>query len=115
MPLHVDQRNERFREALALLIAEIVEFPQGVFVTVLGAKLSPSQQDAVVTLSVFPADRQSEALRLLDFYSHDIKDGLARALRLRHIPRFVWKFDRTGVEVETIDQAIEELKRKGEL
>lgn len=115
MPLHKDQGNEHFREALAQVIAETVEFPPGVFMTVLEAKISPSQHDAVATLSVFPADRREDALKALDTYRHDMKDGLAHALKLRQVPKLQWKFDEVGQYVDSIDRVINELKKKGEL
>jgi ribosome-binding factor A len=115
MPLHKGQGNEHFREALAQVLVEVVEFPPGVFVTVLEAKISPSQHDAVATLSILPADRQQDVLSALETYRHDIKDSLAKVIRLRQIPKFEWRFDETGKYVERIDKTIEELKKKGDL
>ncbi|MEK7115763.1 MAG: ribosome-binding factor A [Patescibacteria group bacterium] len=109
------QRNEHFREALARAIAEAVEFPRDLFVTVLEANLSPSQHDAIATLSVLPAGRDKEVLRALATYRSALKETLAQALRLRHIPFIQWKFDATGAYVETIDATIAELKKKGDL
>lgn len=115
MPLRKDQGNEHFREALAAAIAETVEFPRGVFVTVLEAKISPSQHDAVATLSVLPANRQDDALAALATFRHDMKDALAKTVRLRQIPNVQWRFDTTGDYVGKIDDTIAELKRKGDL
>ena len=115
MPLHKEQGNEHFREALARVIAETVEFPPGVFITVLDAKVSPSQHDAVVTLTVFPKDRQKDVLNCLETFKRSMKDELARSIKLRHIPKFNWKFDDAGAYVEDIDTVIAELRKKGDL
>lgn len=115
MPLRKDQGNEHLREALAQVIRETVEFPPGVFVTVMDARISPSQHDASATLSVFPANRELDVLNCLETFRHALKDGLAHSLRLRQIPKFQWKFDTVGQYVGEIDQAIAELKKKGDL
>lgn len=115
MTLKVDQGNEHLRDALARAIAETVEFPPGIFVTVLSASISPSQRDAHAVLSVFPANRQQEAVDALETFRHAMKDELGKTLRLRQIPRFTWAFDATGAYVAGIDETIAELKRKGDL
>jgi ribosome-binding factor A len=115
MPLKVDQGNEHLREALARAIAETVEFPPGIFVTVLSASISPSQRDAHAVLSVFPANRDAEVLEALETYRRAMKDELGKILRLRQIPRFTWTFDATGAYVAGIDETIAELKKKGDL
>lgn len=115
MPLHKSQGNEHFREGLAQVLAETVEFPPGVFVTVLEASVSPSQQHAIVKLSVFPTNRQQEVLDTLKTYRGDIKKELTAHLKLRQIPNFEWRFDEVGAYVESIDNVIAELKKKGDL
>ena len=115
MPLHKGQGNERFREALARAISVAVEFPQGVFITVLDAKISPSQHDAVVTLSAFPANSQDVVIRSLATFKHALNDHMAQDMHLRFIPKIQWRFDENGAYVQTIDEVIDELKKKGDL
>ncbi len=106
---------EHLRNALAKVFAEHVEFPRGVFVTVLGTKMTRDQTRAKAVLSVMPADREKEVLETLEEYDHEINDGLAHELRLRHIPHFHWSFDTTEAYAAEIDRTINELKKKGEL
>ncbi len=109
------QTYDHFREALAQALAVAVEFPPGLLVTLLEAKLASNQTSASATVSVFPSARQAEVLSLIKAARHDIKDALAECLRLRRIPEIYWKFDTTLNEIAKLDDTIAELKHKGEL
>lgn len=115
MAYRFEQSMEHLRNALAKVLVEHVEFPRGVFVTVLETKMTRDQTRAKAVLSVMPADRETDALETLKDYEHEIKDGLAHELRLRHIPHFHWSFDETEAVAADIDRTINELKKKGEL
>lgn len=104
-----------FREALARVLAERVEFPHGAFVTVLDAKVTKATTHSKAVLSVIPSTMEKEVLETLADYEHDIKEGLSEELRLRRIPTLHWAFDHAGEYAEGIDKAIHELKEKGEL
>jgi len=115
MEYKFEQSMEHLRNALAKVLAEQVEFPRGILVTVLSTKMTRDQTHAKAVISVLPNDRQEDALKALEDYGHEIKGGLARELRLRHIPRLHWSFDETEAYVGTIDDTINELKKKGDL
>ncbi len=106
---------QHLRDAMAQVLEEVVEFPRGVLVTVLGAKLTANTAHARVEISVFPEDKKKDVLLILDRYNHDIKNGLAERLRLRRIPRIHFVFDETEAEAAKIEHALHEMKVKGEL
>jgi ribosome-binding factor A len=106
---------QHFREALAQVLAERVEFPIGILVTVLDAKVTKATTHAKCVISVLPATRKKEVLETLEEYRRDIKEGLSERLRLRRIPRLHWCFDETEEIASGVDLAILELKKKGEL
>lgn len=106
---------EHLREAMAEVLAEVVEFPRGILVTVLGAKITANTAHARIELSIFPESRRKEALTALERYDHDIKEALAEHLRLRRIPRIHYVFDDTEAEAAKIEHALHEMKEKGDL
>lgn len=106
---------QHFREALALVVREVVEFPQGAFVTVVDAKITRDTKHAKGVISVMPIEMEDAVLKTLKEAEHDIKEGLAEQLRLRRIPRLHWGFDHTEDFVGNIDDTINELRAKGEL
>lgn len=106
---------QHFRDALAAVLVQRIEFPRGVLVTVVDAKITSDTRNAKGVLSVFPEDKQLDVLKVLKLGEHEIKDGLAERLRLRRIPNLHWSFDTSEAYVGTIDDTINELKKKGEL
>lgn len=114
MSLRIEAGFEHLREALAEVLAREVEFP-GMLVTVLETKVTANTGHAKVTLSVFPTEAQAEALKILEKADHEIKDGLAKHLRLRRIPRLHYVFDETEAEAEKIEHTLHQLKRTGDL
>ncbi len=114
MPHTKDAGFEHLREAFAELLTEI-EFPIGIFVTVLSAEIAANSAHATFTLSVFPDGKDKEVLETLNANKHDLKDGLANTTRLRRIPDLHFKFDHTESHAEVIERALNEMKKKGEL
>lgn len=106
---------QHFRDALAAVLAERVEFPRGAFVTVMDAKITRDTLHAKCVLSVLPISMEPEVVRALIDTQHEIKQGLSEKLRLRRIPRLHWAFSESEAYVGDIDDTINELKRKGEL
>lgn len=115
MSLRLEAGFEHLREAIARVLTEVVEFSPGMLVTVMDAKVTANTAHARVVLSVFPETKQDEAKETLRQYDHEIKEGLARNLRLRRIPRLHYVFDPTEAYVGHIDDVILELKKRGEI
>jgi ribosome-binding factor A len=106
---------QHFRDALAAVLAERVEFPRGSLVTVMDAKITRDTLHAKGVLSVLPVSMEEDVMKILTASAREIKDGLAKKLRLRRIPKLYWSFDETENYVGNIDDTINVLKKKGEL
>ncbi|HVM90966.1 MAG TPA: ribosome-binding factor A [Verrucomicrobiae bacterium] len=106
---------EHLRAAMAETLEAVVEFPKGVLVTVMGAKMTANTAHARITLSVFPETAKDEVLKILERSRSDIKEELAERLRLRRIPRLHYVFDDTEAEAAQIEGALYQMKQKGEL
>lgn len=115
MSLRVEAGFEHLKEAIAGVLAKDVEFPLGTLVTVLEAKVTANTAHAKITLSVFPVEQEAEVLRSLKQFDHEIKEGLSERLRLRRIPRLHYVFDETEANAAVIEQAINDMKKTGEL
>jgi ribosome-binding factor A len=115
MSLRVEAGFEHLRDAFAQVMAREVEFPVGILVTVLAAKVTANTSHAKITLSVFPADKEKEVRDTLKSYDHELKTSLMDQLRLRRIPRLHYVFDTKTAYVSEIDAVIHELKEKGEI
>ncbi len=115
MSLRMEQGMEHLRNALAKVLTEYVEFPRGVLVTVMDAKVTRDMLHGKAVLSVLPEDRIKDVKAALLEYEHDIKDGLAHELRMRRIPDIFWDFDTTEARAAEVESKLNELKRQGEI
>lgn len=115
MSLRMEAGFEHLKDAFAQVLAEDVEFPFGIMVTVLSAKMTANTGHAKFVMSVFPENMKDEAIRTLEEYDHEIKDGLAKRLRLRRMPRIHYAFDNTEADASIIDNALLDLRKKGEV
>lgn len=106
---------QHFRDALAQVLRERVEFPAGAFVTVLDAKVTKATTHSKAVISVLPTSMEKDVLATLKDYDREIKEGLSEKLRLRRIPTLHWTFDETENVASGIEKTIWELKQKGEL
>lgn len=106
---------QHFRDALAAVLAERVEFPRGSLVTVMDAKITRDTLHAKCVLSVLPTTMEPDVVQALIDNEREIKQGLAEKLRLRRIPRLHYVFDQNEAYVGDIDDTINLLKKKGEL
>lgn len=111
MSLRVEAGFEHLKDAIAEVFAKEVEFPRGMLVTVLGAKVTANTAHAKIVLSVFPKTCEQETLRALNEYRREIKEGLSRRLRLRRIPNLHYTFDATEADAAEIEETIKNMNR----
>ncbi len=109
MSLRMEAGFEHLREALARVFNERLEFPPGAFVTVLKAKMTANTAHASVTISVLPTSMEAAVLKSLQQQTHEIKDGLAKGLRLRRIPTLHFAVDHTEEQAAEIDTVLNQL------
>lgn len=114
MSLRVETGFDHLRDALADVFSREIEFPLGVLVTVLSAKVTANTGHAKITLSVFPEDAKEGVHDLLRSEDRHIKDALAKQVRLRRIPRLHYVFDDTEAHAEEIERALHTLEKDGE-
>lgn len=113
MSLRVEAGFHHFKDAMAEVLAKEVEFPVGVFVTVMEAKVTANTAHAKVVLSILPEHAQEEVLKCLHTYQSDINQALTKRLRLRRVPRLHYTFDSTEARAAEIEEDINKLKNEG--
>jgi ribosome-binding factor A len=106
---------EHLKNGLAEIFARDVEFPPGMLVTVLEAKMTQDRRFARVTLSVFPNGIEDQVLEIINQHRHEINDGLAKHLRIRTIPKIHYAFDDTEAVAAEVETVLNQLKASGDL
>lgn len=97
--------NESLRQKIAILINQLVEFPDGL-ITITSIDLSGDGLEAQVNVSVLPTHLYGTALRQLRKLSAVVAKTAAKQCRLSRIPKIVWLIDDTAERVSQLDEAI---------
>lgn len=115
MSISMESGFEHLKNGLAEIFRRDVEFPPGILVTVLGAKMTQDRRFAKITLSVFPTGAQEQTLKIIEEHKHEINDGLAKRLRIRIIPKLHYTFDDTEAQAAEIEETLNQLREEGKM
>lgn len=105
----VDRINELIKETLAKIIYEEVDFPSGVFVTVVKIDTSRDLRYARVFLSVFPEKRFGEVFRMFEKKIYSLQGILNKKLSMKPLPRIEFVADKTEAEADKIEKLLKEI------
>ncbi len=104
--------NSLIKEEIGKLILCDVNFPLGVFVTVVDVRVSQDLRYADVFLSIFPSEKKEEALNSLDENIYDLQQKINKKLSMKPVPKIRFKIDASGEYVEKIETLIRKAKER---
>lgn len=103
------QVNVLLARAIAEILLRDIDFPKGIFITILDVRTSGDLKHATVTVSIFPSEKRGTALALLQKTTPHIVGLLHERVVLRRIPDLAWTVDTTedkAAEVEALLDSI---------
>ncbi len=103
---------QHFRDALAAVVAEEVEFPKGTLVTIVDAKVTSDTRHAKGVISVYPISSQKIVLEKLKEADRYIKEGLGERLRMRRIPNLFWACDETEEKAAEVEMLLNQIPKE---
>lgn len=115
MSVSMEAGFQHLKNGLAEIFARDIEFPPGMLVTVMDAKMTQDRRFAKITLSVFPNGVQQQVLDIIGHAKHEINDGLAKRMRIRVIPKLHYVFDDTEAVAEEVETLLNRLEREGKM
>lgn len=106
-------RQQKIAKQIQKDVAEILQkegadLVRGLLVTVTAVRVSPDFNYAKIYLSVFPFDRSTEAMRILDRNNWFIRRALGERIRhqLKTVPELQFFLDDSLEYLEHIDEAL---------
>lgn len=96
MPRRPEQLAHALRDAVATFVAEELEFPDGVLVTVTRALVSGDERSATLFVSIYPDAQSDDALARLSAQLYDLQGRVNETLGHRRAPRIRFARD-TGI------------------
>jgi ribosome-binding factor A len=112
--MHPYKRSARvsdlIREEVADIIMNRVKHKTLGFLTVTGAKVSDDLRNATIYLSVLNDDDKEKTVRKLNSMSSFIKGELGKRLKMKYIPKPVFKIDESIEYGRKIDKIFDDIE-----
>lgn len=110
----MNRRIERINQLLKKEIGNIILREIGVpntLITITEVDTSAPLTDARVFISVLPTEKTDEIFKILDKEIYGIQQTINQRLRMRPIPKIIFKRDKRTWQAENVEKAIEDLKK----
>jgi ribosome-binding factor A len=112
MALRTEQIESALMRAVSRELAEGLADPRARgLVTVTGVELSADHLDAVVKVSIMPAEHETLTMTALTSATARLRTRTSRRLRYRQMPRLTFKLDRTVKRQAAVLDAINQAMR----
>ncbi len=110
--LRVKRFNELIKQELGKIIFDFLDVKPGVLVTVTRVITAPDLFSAAVFISVWPDNKAEELFGKLNRLVYQIQQLLNKKLKIRPVPKIIWKHDKNPEEAAEIEKLIAEIKEK---
>lgn len=104
MPHREERLNKSIREELSKMIAKKVELPA--LTTLIEVKIGKKEEDALVMFSVIPANKIKEVYDILNKKSGELRSLLNNKIRIRSIPKLIFKIDKSNEKAAEIEKTL---------
>ncbi|MDD5146347.1 MAG: 30S ribosome-binding factor RbfA [Candidatus Pacebacteria bacterium] len=102
--------NALIKREVGQMILEELEFPAGVFATLTNVDTSLDLTDSKIEISVFPASKLAQALKILDSQAGHLQHLLNRKLSLHFVPRIRFVPDKALGNAQKVEEILENIK-----
>ncbi len=108
--LRVKRFNELIRIELGKIIFDFLEVRSGVLVTVTRVMTAPDLFSTVVFISVWPDNKSKELFGKLNRSIYQIQQLLNKKLKIRPVPKIIFKYDKNPEEASEVESILKEVK-----
>lgn len=108
----VPRINQLFKKEIGKIILEDIDFPDNVLVTITQVETSPNLIQSKIYISCFPEKETESVFKILNKRVYEIQKKLDRKLRMRPVPKIIFKKEKKIKEADRIEELLEELKNE---
>lgn len=106
VPLRIEKLNKLFRAELGTIIAREIDFEEGILVTITHVDVHRNLSQAEVFFTVLPENKDTQAFSALSESIFEIQQILNKRLKMRPVPKIVFKLDKGQIKAEQIYKAM---------
>ena len=111
-----EKRARRFdkliKQELGKIIFNFLDTGPGVLVTITRVITNPNLFSSDIYISIYPSGEIEEILNKLNRSIYQIQQLLNKKLKVRPVPKIIFKFDKNPEEAAEIEKLIKETKEK---
>jgi len=102
--------NDLLRDEVGKILLTELRIDDGVLVTVMGARVSPTLEHATVLISVMPKEKSRVALKKISQQIYFIQQVLNKHLAMHPVPKIRFDIDATEEKAERIEKILQKVK-----
>lgn len=110
--LRVKRFNELIKVELGKIIFEFLDTEPGVLVTVTRVITAPDLFSTAVFVSIWPDSEADEIFYKLNRLIYQIQQLLNKKLKVRPVPKIIFKRDKNPEEASKVEKLLTEIKEK---
>lgn len=104
--------DELIKKEVGKIIFDILDIEPGVLVTVTRVMTNSNLFTAEVFVSIYPSEKAPEVLKKLDHLIYEIQQLLNKKLKVRPVPKIIFKYDKNPEEASKIESILKEIEEK---
>jgi ribosome-binding factor A len=108
----LDRVNEVIKEELSQALLHELDLEEGILVTVIKVDTTRTLEHSRIWISIYPENKAEETLEQINRQIYDIQQVLNKRLRMKPIPKIIFKLDKGGQAVGEVDEIVKKLYNK---
>lgn len=109
-PLRIEKLNKLFRSELGAILNREIDFEDGALVTITHVDVHRNLSQAEVFVTVLPEKFSNITLGILHQAVYEIQQTLNKRLKMRPVPKIIFKLDKGQLKAEEVYKVKDEKK-----
>jgi ribosome-binding factor A len=110
MKERIPRINQLFKKEVGKIILEDIDFPENVLVTITEVDTSPNLIQSKIYISCLPEEKIDNVFKILSKQIYEIQKKLDKKLRMRPVPKIIFKKEKKTSEADRIEGILEKIK-----
>ena len=112
MSNRIQSVNSLIKNELSQILLKEVDFPEDTLATLTRVETSTDLSQAKVYISIMPDNKINEIFEILNKNIYKLQQELNKRLKMRPVPRIVFKKEEKTEEAGRIEELLEQLKKE---
>ena len=111
MSKRIQRVNELLKKEVSHLILKEIEFPGDILATITRVQTRPDLRETIIFVSVMPEEERDRILNFLAKRASFLQQKINKRLKMKFIPRIIFREETKTAEAGRIEEILEELKK----